>query len=339
MRRHCMVVTAAILMLPAIAVAQSAPKKGNRLQQLAGKLADTAATSAAAMVTDSLLGTRAGATVVSALGGGAAAAPAAIPTCAAGQVLYAVSPGTAGASPASPPPSPGSMLVGAAKKRLLKKKGADSAAATPAPAAGPRYACGTAEQATASMQGGQAAQAAQAQQQPGAASAAGGVGAVLAASPTGMLVSGAVAMAPAAGKAAKALGSRFGLMASLETMIRDLARGMLRLKGIKFVEGSDAIYPGFEGEIAMLAEALQTVEGQFVLNVPAEGDGKSEPDTAIARRRILKIWTHMQVGGIPATRLIALGVFPSEYDAKRKPPKKGGARVEILRMPAAETKP
>lgn len=345
MRRRFALFLGLVLIAPAIVSAQTPPKKGNRLKNVAAKLLDTAATSAASVAADSLLGTSSGAAVAGYVGGGASASSA-VPTCSPGQVLYLVAFGApSGAQAVGMPgvPSAGSMLVGAARKRLSNKPtdsaGAMAAAAPAAVPSGPQYACGTAEEATASMQAQQQAQQAQQAQNAGAQSGApGGAGAVLGATPAGMLVTGAVAVAPMAMKGAKALGNRFGLTASVETMIRDLARGRLRLKGIKFVEGTDAVYPGFENEIAMLAEALQTVEGQFVLNVPAEGDGKSEPDTAVARRRIMKVWTQMQAGGIPPTRLIALGAYPSEYDAKRKPPKRGESRVEILRMPT-ETKP
>ena len=72
-----------------------------------------------------------------------------------------------------------------------------------------------------------------------------------------------------------------------ESMIKDLAKGRLVLKGIKFIASSDALEDPIDDDIALLAEALAAMEGQYVLNMPAEAKDKEDPDTTIARRRLI----------------------------------------------------
>ena len=92
--------------------------------------------------------------------------------------------------------------------------------------------------------------------------------------------------------------------------------------------------PGFEQDLAALVEALSTTEGQFLLNVPAESDGKSAPDTALALRRMKKVAAHLLIAGIADDRVAVRGVYPSGFDPKSKAPKPGDTRIELMRVPA-----
>ena len=233
----------------------------------------------------------------------------------------------------------GQTLVAAAKKRLAGKR-VDTTATKNAIAA--KVVCVTPQQASAGTQAmaGMPAGADAQAQAAAAAMAAGQTGMpnmgkmLLGATPAGAMIAGATAAAPLVGKGVKALGGLFGKGQTKEAMIKDLAHGKLFLKGVKFIEGSDALEPGFEDDIAALAEALQAVEGSYLLNIPAETDGKSPADTIIPRRRLQKLWAHLLVAGIQEPRLRVLGVYPSELDPKKKPPKPGSSKVEILRLPA-----
>ncbi|MFN2400700.1 MAG: hypothetical protein ABR543_18995 [Gemmatimonadaceae bacterium] len=299
------------------------PKKkttASRAKGIVGKIVDSAATGAAAMATDTILGESAGA-IAAVVAGGQPGAP----TCPAGLVLY-LPPTAAPAAGASPTmPSAGASIVGAAKSRFGKKKAkpADSTVATS------QFLCGTPEQAQASMQ------AAQAGAQPSSI----GVGSVLAATPQGMAVSGAIAAAPMVGSAAKKLGGRFrrGGQTS-ETMKKDLSSGKLTIKEIKFVDASDEMAPGFEAAITALAEALQAVEGQFALSVAAESDGQSPPDAALAQRRMERVAAHLRIAGVPDSRLTVRGIQPTVIDPKSAP-KPGEARVEVVRVQTQHVKP
>ncbi|MBC7790776.1 MAG: hypothetical protein H7Z74_12580 [Anaerolineae bacterium] len=302
----------------------SKTKTGSRVKKAVAKLADTLATETASMATDSLLGTRGGA-IASLVTGSPASAP---PSCPAGTVAYANPAAGPAAAPAMAMPSAGSMIIGAAKKKLAAKK-AGAAAAAAAPAT-PQYLCGTPDQATAAVQASQAQ--AMAQQPKMDAKS------MLAATPQGMLVTGAIAAAPMAGDAAKKLGGMLGRgKQNSESMRKDLARGRLQLRGIKFVNGGDEMAAGFEKDIEALTQALQTVEGQFLLNVPAESDGQSSPDTLMAIRRLTRLSAHLQVAGIPDSRVTVRGVHPAGLDAKSTPPKPGQTRAEIIRF--TEVKP
>lgn len=276
----------------------------------------------------------------------------AIPTCAPGQVLYAapVAPTAAAAgsnslmSTAMGVMAPGgTSMIDAAKKKYLKKDssavgavgaGAVAGAATGAvnaAAGSPQYLCGTPDQAVASMQASnQAAQAGQA----GAPS----VGSMLAATPQGMMVNGAIAAAPIAMAGAKKVGGMFFKGQTKESMAADLARGKLVMKGLKFVEGTDMLVADAENDIPLLGEALKFVEGQFILTVPAETDGKSPPDVALAKRRVARIAIHLLTSGIGEDRVTARPFTPPAPDAKPATVKPGAARPELARVPT-EPKP
>ncbi|HJU89239.1 MAG TPA: hypothetical protein VJ672_07605 [Gemmatimonadaceae bacterium] len=305
----------------------AAPKKStpSRPKSLVGKLADTAITSAASLATDTILGDKAG--MVAAVLGASGE-----PSCPAGLIAIPAShamPGAAGAAGMPTMPSAGTAIVGAAKNKLFGKKADAAAAAAGAagaaggsteqaaagsviPASG--YMCGTPEQVTAAMQTAQAGAGAS----QGAAMKQ-GMGAALAATPQGQLAAGAVAAAPVAVAGAKKLGGMFGKGGqTAESMKKDLAKGKLVVKKIKFVKDSDEMAPGFEADIAMLAEALQGSDGQFVLTVPPEGD---EAGGELAQKRMERVFAHLLISGLPNGRLMT--------GQGGKPVKSGDARVEI----------
>ena len=305
---HAMAIVA-LSLLAQSAYAQAAPaaptkvSKSARAKALAGRLADTAATSAASLGADSILGSRAN-LVAQAVGAGGAATP-----CAP----------SAGSLPSVPTmPSAGGLLVSAAKKRFLGGKAKDSAAAavTPAAAAG----------ATAKPCAPDAATA-----QQNMLKTAGSV--ALAASPAGMAVAGAAAAAPHAGKAIRSLNNRFRRGTdSKESLHRDLEAGRLELKGITFAKGSVDASEGFEAPLAQLAEALGQVPGQFVLYVTPESTAAGTPDVATATRRAEAIAMHLQLAGIDASRVTVGAATDAAAPSASKP---GEARVVLVRSPAS----
>ena len=282
-----------------------------------------------------------------------------VPQCASGMVLIPASlanPGTAAspvasaASVVSGIPSPSGLVAGALKNKLLKKGDSTppraSASAPSAGSASP-FVCVTPAQAQAYLQSAQSAAASM--QSPEQAAAAqkdamkSAVVGALAATPQGMLASGAIAAAPTASKAVKSLAGRFGRGGeSRESMVHGLQQGRLELKGIRFVVGSDEMADGFEQTIAQLADALQSVDGQFAVIVVPESDGKSPPDTAMASRRMARLAAHLQLAGIGADRVIvaedAIGTRTpggrtlGAHMSASKMPKIGEARVELVRV-------
>jgi hypothetical protein len=357
---------------PPVAKKPAAPAS----RDLGQKLVDTALTAAASAAADSLLGKNAAgvAGVMALMGanGMPTCAAGSIPypspaMAAAGDAATAATiaavvaatgtttPAASATGPLIPGASAGTAIVDAAKKKLVK---------APAVVPGaPQFLCGTPAQATVAMQSMVArAQAMQAAQVAGmtpaaqaqlaqlgqatqlaqaAAGAAGGqtgmasVGSMLAATPQGMMVNAA---APVAGAAAKKLSGFLKGSQSKEAMAADLAKGKLILKGVKFVEGTDMFSTEPEGEIAALVEAIKAVDGQFILNVPAESDGKSPPEVSMAQRRLGKITAMLVAGGITDDRITTHGVQPPGLDPKASAPKPGAGRPELIRVPK-EAKP
>ena len=216
----------------------------------------------------------------------------------------------------------GTQLVGSLKKKMA---GAKATATTVAArcAADPTVAARQA--AMLEAQAAQAAtQATAARAMPSAASA------LASATPIGL----AIGAAPVAFAGAKALGGLFGHKGpTKENMIKDLTKGRLELKGVKFIGASDALEDGYEDDFAALAEALQAIEGEYILNLPPEAADKAAPDTVMARRRLTKLSAQLAVAGIADGRLTLESRSPG-LDPKKKSPKPGEARIEILRKPA-----
>jgi hypothetical protein len=296
----------ALLLLAPVAIARAqtkAPAKPNRVKALAGKLADTAATSAASLGADSLLGSK-GAALAQMVSGGTAASP-------------CTPDATASAVPSVP--TPGGLLVGVAKKRLFGKAKKD-----------------TAQQATnAAQAAASAAGLSSTPCQPGAGGAQGNalktVGSMaMAASPAGLAVTGAVAAAPHAGNAVRSLNNRFRRSGeSKESIDKALASGRLEVKGITFGEGSETPSDDSEESLTRLAEALAAAEGQFAIFVSAETGGSGTPDGSMATRRATSVAMHLQIAGVPEAKLVAgpASLTPS-------PGKRGSARVVVVRIPA-----
>lgn len=280
--------------------AAAAKKPSSKTKAVVKKLVDTAATAAAGAGLQSLLGKNAGG-VANALGVGATAAP---------------------CSP-SAGVSSGAAIVGVAKG--IVKQTADSApppAAAPCPQGGqmPQMP-GMPTEGIPGMPGGVPAGA--------PASPMAGMGAMAAMTPIGM----AVAAAPLAGSAAKGIkGMLGGKPQDKIAMLRELGKGSLILRGVKFIEGTAEMEPGFEPSFAALGEAIGLAEGTYVLYVAAEADKGVEPDTILARKRLQKVWAAVLVNGVPDQRIIAVAVLPKEMSEGRKPPKPGQARVEIIRL-------
>jgi outer membrane protein OmpA-like peptidoglycan-associated protein len=288
----------------------------SRAKELLGSAADTALTSAASMVADTLL---------AANGGMAPAklAPDGSPICEPGMIAIPAHYVTGGApASASMPsvPTPGSALVGAAKKKLSAGDDADTTAA--APLSG--YLCGTPEQVSVTMQNVQAASVG-----GNTHGVASGITSALGATRKGAMVSGAVASAPLAGKAAKKLGGMFGRGAQTsESMKKDLGKGRLTVKKLEFVEGSDELAEGFEEHLTKLAEALQSVEGRFELRVPAESD-TTEPNMSLAEKRVQRVFAHLLVAGVPADRLTPV--------AGASTTRRNDARLEVVAIKSEGT--
>ncbi|MGE0551857.1 MAG: hypothetical protein AB7R55_00375 [Gemmatimonadales bacterium] len=304
MTTPCLVLTMLTLAVPGLSAQQPKATLAKRLKGAVTTAIDTAAAQTAAAVVDSALGT-------GALRLSAGECP--VGTTAAGSATV------------------GTAAVGQVKKAL---GGAErpSTAGAPAPTCVPDSSLAGQQAMVAAMQAQAAAQAASGGQvvpgtTPGAASA---IGAVAAVTPVGL----AVGAAPVAAKGVKALGGLFGKGQTAESMIEDLSEGRLELKAVRFVGASDALKHDVTESFAFLAEALQSLDGEFVLNLPPESNGKSPPDTAMARRRLTKLSAHLAMAGIEGR--LELRSEPPGLDPERKLPKLGDARVEILAKPAPE---
>ncbi|HEV8598199.1 MAG TPA: hypothetical protein VGQ69_02455 [Gemmatimonadales bacterium] len=294
------------------------------------RLVDSAASTAAGIAADSLLGDKgrvvAGALTGTATGESCPAGTVALPMNAAGAAARAGAQASAGAA-----------LVGAAKQALKSK--ATSTAAQVASAAPPGAAAGLICQpmSAGGVMPGAAANGipgAAGMHAPGAATAPtgmpGGLGMMAAVTPVGM----AVAAAPVAGQAVKGIKGMFGGKPMDKiAVLRELGKGRVELKGVKFIEGTAELEPGFEPVFAAVGEAIPLAEGTYILHVAAEQAGKdSPPDTALARKRLEKVWAALQVNGVSDQRVIATPTLPPELAAGRKPTKRGDARVELIRL-------
>jgi hypothetical protein len=288
-------------------------KAPSKLGRVAQKVVDTAATAAAGAGVQSLLGKKAGG-VANALGAG-------VSPCGAG---YGVTGGAA--------------IVGAAKG--IVKKAADTgqtAAADPCARAGavPGMPAGIPGM-PGTTGGADAAAAAMAGVMSGASAggpAAGanplsGMGAMASMTPMGM----AVGAAPGAIKGVK--GVLGGKPQDKTAMLRELGRGKLELKHVKFIEGTQEFEPGFEASFTAFAEAIALVEGTYYMHVSAEAPREkgAEPDTALARKRLAKVWALMAASGVSDQKVIAVSALPAPLNEGRKLPKAGDTRVEIIKF-------
>jgi hypothetical protein len=307
-----------VVALPGSALAQAdsaakAKRPPSKVAKVAKKVVDSAATAAAAAGVQSLLGKQAGG-VANALGAGApcgvpgaAAAGAAIvgaaksiakkvaDTTAVGSVI----PCAAGLIPGMPAGIPG-LPTGIPGMPA----GADAAAMAAAAMAG--------------VAGGAA---------PGGASPLGGLGAVAGMTPIGL----AAGAAPGAIKGIK--GVLGGKPQDKLAMLRELGKGKLELKHVKFIEGTLEFEPGFEDSFTAFAEAVALVEGTYYMHVAAEAgrDKGSAPDTVLARKRVAKVWALMAAAGVSDQKVFALTELPAALAGGRKAPKAGDAKIEIAK--------
>jgi hypothetical protein len=277
----------------------------SKLGKIAKRLADTAATTAAGAGVQSLLGEKAGG-VANALGAGG------VTPCGTGYGATA-----------------GAALVGAAKG--IVKKAADTAhaaSAAPCPQGmaipgqqagipGTPSAAEAAAVAGAAMTG-----------TPAGASPLSGMGAMAAMTPVGL----AASAAPGAIKGIK--GVLGGKPQDKLAMVRELGKGKLEFKQVKFIEGTLEFEPGFEASFTAFAEAIAVVEGTYYVYVSAEAprDKTAQPDTALARKRLAKVWAGMAASGVSDQKVIPVSELPAAMNEGRKLPKAGDVKVEIIKF-------
>jgi len=296
---------------PDTATKKKAPSK---LGKIATKVADSVVTTAAGAGVQSLLGKNAGG-VAKALGAGG------LNPCAPGYGATA-----------------GAAIVGAAKGIAKKVKDTAATAVANPCAAGvaipgmpqgiPGMPSGAdAAAAMAGMAGGALGGAMGGTAAPGANPLA-GMGAMAALTPVGM----AASVAPGAIKGVK--GILGGKPQDKLAMVRELGKGNLEFKSVKFIEGTLEFEPGFEESFAAFAEAIALVEGTYLMHVSAEAPRQkgAEPDTVLARKRVAKVWGLMAASGVSEQKVIAVTELPPALREGRKLPKAGSVKVEIIKF-------
>jgi hypothetical protein len=287
-------------------------KKPSKAGKIAKGLGGAAATAAAGAGVNAVLGNQAGG-VANALGG--------VAPCGTG---YGV---TAGAA-----------IVGAAKGIVKTAVDTTQTAAAPCPAGlipgmpagipGLPSASGLGAAAAGAALGGVLGGAAPGAGAAGGMGGMGGMGAVASMTPVGLAVS-------AAPGAIKGLKGMFGAKPQDKTaMLRELGKGKLELKYVKFIEGTLEFEPGFEAGLVTFAEAIALVEGTYLMHVSAEAarDKGAAPDTALARKRVAKVWTLMAANGVSDQKVFAVSELPASLSAGRKLPKAGEVKIEIMKF-------
>jgi hypothetical protein len=289
-----------------------AKRPPSKLGKIAKKVADTAATAAAGAGVQSLLGKKAGG-VANALGAGG---------------LNPCGPGYGATA--------GAAIVGAAKG--IAKKVADTGQAASANPCGQSGAIPGMPAGIPGMPSGADAAAAVAGMMGGAAAGTGaGANPLAGMNPMGAMAS----MTPiglAAGAAPGAIKGIKGLMGGKPqdktAMLRELGKGNLELKSVKFIEGTQEFEPGFEESFATFAEAIALVEGTYYMHVAAEAPRQkgADPDTVLSRKRVAKVWALMAAAGVSDQKVIAVSELPASLSAGRKLPKPGSVKVEIIKF-------
>jgi hypothetical protein len=306
--------------------AQAAPdtvktkKPPSKLAKIAKKVADSAATTAAGAGVQSLLGKQAGG-VANALGAGGLNPCGAGYGVTAGAAIVSAAKGIAkqvadtGKTASANPCVPGAGIPGMAAGIPGMPGG------IPGMPAGADAAAAAAAMAGASVSGAAAAAAA-------GANPLGGMGAMAAMTPVGL----AASAAPGAIKGIK--GMLGGKPQDKTAMLRELGKGTLELKQVKFIEGTQEFEPGFEESFTTFAEAIALVEGTYYLYVSPEAPrGKgAEPDTVLARKRVAKVWGLMAAAGVSDQKVVAVTALPPAMGEGRKLPKAGSAKIEIIKF-------
>jgi len=301
-------------------------KPPSKLGKIVTKVADSAATTAAGAGVQSLLGKNAGG-VAKALGAGGlnpcgpgygATAGAAIVAAAKGIAKKVKD--TAKAVSVNPC-APGVAIPGMPAGIPGMPSGAD-AAAVAAAMSGMMGGAGMTGAAAASAAAGAAAGAA------GGANPLAGIGAMASMTPVGL----AASAAPGAIKGVKGLLG--GKPQDKTAMLRELGKGNLELKHVKFIEGTQEFEPGFEESFAAFAEAIALVEGTYYMHVSAEAPRQkgANPDTVLSRKRVAKVWSLMAAAGVSDQKVIAVSELPASMAEGRKLPKAGTVKVEIIKF-------
>lgn len=308
-------------------MAQTAPdttkkvkKAPSGLAKIAKKVADTAATTAAGAGVQSLLGKNAGG-VANALGAGlnpcgpgyGATAGAAIVGAAKGIVKQAADTG----KNASKTPCAHGVAIPGMPGGIPGMPGGVDAATAAAMAGMMGGASGGAAAASAAAAGAVAG-----------ANPLAGMGAMASMTPVGL----AASAAPGAIKGVKGLLG--GKPQDKTAMLRELGKGNLEFKSVKFIEGTQEFEPGFEDSFTAFAEAIALVEGTYYMYVSPEAPRQkgADPDTVLSRKRVAKVWGLMAAAGVSDQKVIAVSELPASMSVGRKLPKAGSTKVEIIKF-------
>jgi hypothetical protein len=156
----------------------------------------------------------------------------------------------------------------------------------------------------------------------------GGVGAMAGMTPIGL----AAGAAPGAIKGIK--GMLGGKPQDKLAMVRELGKGKLEFKSVKFIEGTLEFEPGFEESFVAFAEAISLVEGTYLMYVSAEAPREkgAQPDTVLSHKRVAKVWSLMKDAGVSEQRVTAVTELPASLSEGRKLPKAGSVKVEIIKF-------
>jgi len=116
--------------------------------------------------------------------------------------------------------------------------------------------------------------------------------------------------------------------------VRELGKGNLEFKSVKFIEGTLEFEPGFEESFAAFAEAIALVEGTYFMHVSAEAPRQkgANPDTVLSRKRVAKVWALMAANGVSDQKVIAVSELPANLSEGRKLPKAGAVKIEIIKF-------
>jgi hypothetical protein len=292
-------------------------KPPSKLGKITKKLADTAATTAAGAGVQSLLGKKAGG-VANALGVGGVISPCGAPGASAGAAIVGVAKGVVKKAVDSAPaatPCPQGIIPGMPGGIPGMPAGV---AGMPGIPGMPNPVDAGAAMAGAAISGAAG----------GGANPLSGMGAMAAMTPVGL----AAGAAPGAIKGIKGLMG--GKPQDKLAMVRELGKGKLEFKHVKFIEGTLEFEPGFEASFVAFAEAIALVEGTYMMHVSAEAPREKgeSPDTVLSHKRVAKVWALMAANGVSDQRVIAVNELPASLSEGRKLPKAGSVKVEIIKF-------
>jgi hypothetical protein len=64
----------------------------------------------------------------------------------------------------------------------------------------------------------------------------------------------------------------------------------------------------------------------------APRDKGAQPDTALSRKRVAKVWATMAASGVSDQKVFAVSELPAAMSEGRKLPKAGDAKVEVIKF-------